>query len=175
MRKITTALLGAVVLATATALPAAAAGSGNTTANFDLTGGTLDISVPAGPVTLATGAVTSSTLSGQLGSVTVTDNRSVDPASWTASVSATPFQNGTHTLAASYDTGVVTSTGIPISQWTITTPLTLSTTPQNPVVLNPTWPGGGDNTATWNPTITATIPAGAISGTYSSVVTHSVI
>ncbi len=122
-------------------------------------GNACDISVPTSPVTLATGPLTAPSLSGQLGAVTVTDNHSADPAAWTASVSATPFQNGTHTLpAASYDTGVVTSTGIPISQWTITTPLTLSTTPQNPVVLNPTWPGGGNNTATWNPTITVAIP-----------------
>ncbi len=175
MRRVIPALVGAVFLAAVTALPAVAAQTGDTTATFQLTSGTLDITVPTGTVALATGAVSAPSLSGQLGAVTVTDLRSADPASWTASVSATPFQNGTHTLAASYDTGVVTSTIIPISEFTITTPLTLSTTPQNPVVLNPTWPGGGDNTATWNPTITATIPPTATAGTYTSVVTHSVI
>ena len=32
----------------------------------------------------------------------------------------------------------------------------------------------GDNTATWNPSIAVTIPAGAVAGTYSATITHSV-
>jgi hypothetical protein len=100
------------VLVAATALPAGAAGTGSTTAVIELVGGTLDISVPAGPVALASGAVTDTPVSGQLGTVTVTDTRAADPASWTASVSATPFRNGSHSLGAeTYNTGVVTSTG----------------------------------------------------------------
>jgi hypothetical protein len=125
------AIAGAAVLAAATALPAVAAGTGSTTAVIQLAGGTLDISVPVGPVALASGAVTDTSVSGQLGTVTVTDTRAADPASWTASVSATPFQSGSHSLGAeTYDTGVVSSTGIPISQFTITSPVTLSTTPR---------------------------------------------
>ncbi|ONH33101.1 hypothetical protein BL253_02715 [Pseudofrankia asymbiotica] len=157
------------------ALPASAAGFGDTTVTLELTGATLDISVPTGPVSLGVKAVTDSSASGPLGLVTVTDNRSADPAAWAASVSATPFQSGAHVLSASYDTGVVTSTGIPISQWTINTPVTLTPNPQQIVTLNPTWPGGGNNSAAWNPTITVAIPPNAIAGTYSSVVTHSVI
>ncbi|OHV34344.1 hypothetical protein BCD49_23590 [Pseudofrankia sp. EUN1h] len=157
------------------ALPASAAGSGDTAVTLELTGGTLDITVPTLPVSLGIKPVTDSSASGPLGPVTVTDNRSADPAAWAASVSATPLQNGTHVLSASYDTGVVSSTGIPISQWTINTPVTLTPNPQQIVTLNPTWPGGGNNTATWDPTITATIPPNATAGTYSSVVTHSVI
>jgi hypothetical protein len=165
---------GAAVLVAATALPAGAAGTGDTTAVIQLSGGTLDISVPAGPVALASGAVTETSVSGQLGTVTVTDTRAADPASWTASVSATPFQNGSHSLGTeTYDTGVVTSTGIPISQFTITSPVTLSTTPQAVVALNPT--SSGNNSASWNPTITVAIPAGTIAGAYSAVITHSVI
>lgn len=156
------------------ALPAAAVQTGDTTTLITLGGGTLDITVPAGPVQLGSGAVTQASISGQLGSVTVTDLRAADPAAWTASVSATSFTNGSHSLGAeSYDTGVVASTGIPISQWTITTPVTLSTTPQGIVTLNPT--SSGNNTATWNPNLTVTIPAATTAGTYTSVVTHSVI
>jgi hypothetical protein len=137
-RLIPAAVAAGALLVIATALPAAAAPTAGTPAVIELTGGTLDISVPAGPVALASGAVTDTTVSGQLGAVTVTDSRAADPAAWTASVSATPFQDGSHVLgAASYDTGVVTSTGIAISQFTITTPLTLSTTPQSTVALNP--------------------------------------
>jgi hypothetical protein len=174
MRKIIMILAGSAFLVGATALPAFAAGTGNTTAVIELAGGTLDISVPPGPVALASGAVTDTSVSGQLGEVVVTDTRAADPAAWTASVSATPFQNGSHSLGAeTYNTGVVTSTGIPISQWTITSPLTLSTTPQATVTLNPT--SSGNNTASWDPTITVAIPANSIAGAYTAVITHSVI
>lgn len=172
--KVLPVLAGAVLIVAATATPAFASGTGDTTAVIQLGGGTLDISVPAGPVALASGAVTAPSVSGQLGLVTVTDTRAADPASWTASVSATPFQNGVHALgAASYDTGVVTTTGIAASQFTITSPVTLSATPQDVVTLNPT--SSGNNTASWNPTITVAIPAAAIAGAYTSVITHSVI
>jgi hypothetical protein len=164
-----------VILAAAMALPASAAGFGDTTVTLQLTGATLDITVPIGPVSLGVKSVTDSSASGPLGPVTVTDNRSADPAAWAASVSATPLQSGTHVLGASYDTGVVTSTGIPISQWTINTPVTLTSAPQQIVTLNPTWLGGGNNSATWDPTITVAIPPNATAGTYTSVVTHSVI
>lgn len=32
----------------------------------------------------------------------------------------------------------------------------------------------GNNTATWNPTLTVTIPAATVAGTYTGTVTHSV-
>ena len=32
----------------------------------------------------------------------------------------------------------------------------------------------GVNTATWNPSIAVTIPAGAVAGTYNATITHSV-
>jgi hypothetical protein len=32
----------------------------------------------------------------------------------------------------------------------------------------------GDNTSTWNPTITVTLPADAVAGVYSGTITHSV-
>lgn len=174
MRKVLPVLAGAALVIAVTGAPAVAAGTGNTTAVVELTGGTLDISVPVGPVALGSAAVTDPSVSGQLGTVTVTDSRAADPASWTASVSATSFQDGSHSLgAATYDTGVVTSTGIPISQFTITSPVTLSTTPQAIVALNPT--SSGNNTASWNPTITVAIPADSVAGAYTSVITHSVI
>jgi hypothetical protein len=172
--KVLPVLAGAALILATTATPAFAAGTGNTTAIIQLAGGTLDISVPPGPVALGSGAVTAPSVSGQLGTVTVTDTRAADPASWSASVSATPFQNGVHSLGAeSYDTGVVSSTGIPISQFTITSPVTLSTTPQDVVTLNPT--SSGNNSASWDPNITVTIPAGAVAGAYTAVITHSVI
>jgi hypothetical protein len=176
VHKITLAVLtgAAALIAIAPALPAGASIAGDTPAVIELSGGSLNITVPTGPVALASGAVTDTSESGQLGTVTVTDSRAADPASWTASVSATPFQSGSHSLGAeTYETGVVSSTGIPISQFTIASPLTLSTTPQSPVKLNPTF--SGNNTATWNPTITVAVPAGSVAGAYTAVITHSVI
>jgi hypothetical protein len=41
------------------------------------------------------------------------------------------------------------------------------------VALNPT--SSGNNSASWNPTITVAIPAGTVAGAYSAVITHSVI
>jgi hypothetical protein len=152
MRKLIPAALAgaAVLLVAAPALPAVAAG---TPAIIELSGGSLSISVLA---------------------VTVTDTRAADPASWTASVSATPFQDGSHSLGAeTCETGVVSPTGIPISQFTITSPLTLSGSPQATVALNPTF--SGDNTATWDPTITVAVPAGSVAEAYTAVITHSVI
>jgi hypothetical protein len=164
----------AATLVITTAAPALADTTGNTTATVTLTStGVLSISVP-GTFALG-GAVTATTLNGQLGPVQVTDERSADPTEWTASVSATPFTNGTHTLgAATYDPGVVTTTGIPASQIT-TQVVTLSTSTQTVVTLDGGTGFSGNNTAVWNPTVTVVIPVGSVTGTYTSTITHSVV
>ena len=117
-----------------------------------------------------------SNLSGDLGTVQVTDNRGFG-AGWTATVSSTGFATGTGTPAdtipvsnASYNitaltqaTGPATFTPVPVTQ--------LSTAPR-PVVsaTNVT----GNTTATWNPIITVTVPPSAIVGLYTATITHSV-
>src|SRR5580658_450699 len=78
------------------AAPAAGPGSSEgTVVTFEVTTtGALGITVPTGPVDLGTGAVGTTIGSvGNLGAVTVTDNRGVDPASWTATVASTDFVN----------------------------------------------------------------------------------
>jgi hypothetical protein len=81
------------------------------------------------------------------------------------------FANGPHTIPAtdaSYTVGVVTTTG------TITatpTDIELSNSPQ--IVLTGS-AGVGDNTATWDPTVTVAVPPTAVGGTYNGTLTQSV-
>ena len=137
-------------------------------------GGALTITAPDSS-NLGTASV-GSNLSGDLGTVQVTDNRGFG-AGWTATVSSSSFATSTGTPAdtipvsnASYNitalsqaTGPATFTPVPVTQ--------LSTAPQ-PVVsaTNVT----GNTTATWNPLITVTVPPTAIVGLYTATITHSV-
>jgi hypothetical protein len=96
-------------------------------------------------------------------------------ASWTVTASSTNFTTGTGTPAetipagdASYAPGTVTTTG------TITTTasdITLSNSPQTVVVGSS---GSGDNSASWDPTVSVAVPAAAVNGTYTATLTHSV-
>ena len=156
------------------AQPASAAGSGDTPVTIQVTSGTLDITVPAGPVSLGTVAASSSaqTVSGQLGNVEVIDSRG-GTTGWTATASAVDF-TGPSSISvsapgsSSYTTPAATVTG------------TANVTPSNLTALYPPAPVqtatgvAGINTATWDPTISVTLPADTEAGTYSSTVTHSV-
>jgi hypothetical protein len=173
------ALTPGVASAATTAGPAALAHSStargsdpNTTVTFTVTNGVLQMTAPAN-VNLG-GAAPGGTISGLLGPVTVTDNRALLSASWTASASATNWTTGTGTPAetippgdVNYDPGTVTSTG------TITTseaPITLSTASQTIVTGTA---GVGDNTASWNPTLTVSVPPAAVAGLYTGTLTQS--
>jgi len=119
---------GALILATAlpaaaaTSAPAAsAAGPGSSEGSLVTftvtTTGTLGVTVPTGPVNLGSGAVGTTIGSiGNLGAVTVTDNRALNPASWTATVYSTNFVNSVTPLDvipvtdATYLTGPVGAT-----------------------------------------------------------------
>ncbi|MFI6823559.1 hypothetical protein ACIBJE_21845 [Micromonospora sp. NPDC050187] len=140
----------------------------------------LDITVPE---SVHIGATTAGgTISGSLGTVVVEDHRgSLNPNTWTATVSATVFVAGAggsgRAIAASqvaYWSGpLVRSTGggtlVP-GQPTAAQAVTLGATR---VAFQKT-AGNGNNTATWNPTIRINVPATAVAGTYSATVTHSV-
>ena len=125
--------------------------------------------------TLATGTGNPGTsISGLVGPDVVTDTRAALAATWSVTASSTNFTTGggttpetipvgdaTYTPGTIFTTGTVTATG---------TPITLSGT-ATPVV---TGTGVGNNTATWNPTETVAIPAAAVGGGYTSILTHSV-
>ncbi|MDT4893023.1 MAG: hypothetical protein QOE97_2058, partial [Pseudonocardiales bacterium] len=149
--------------------PASAAPSGTTAATFAVTGGTLDIAVPA---SVNLGSVTASSaaqgLTGvPLGAVTVTDGRGVS-SGWVATASATDF------------TGPQTLAGATVYRPTLASATNATVTPAADQTLAPTAAtvqtatlAVGVNSATWNPTLTVTIPANALAGTYSSTITQS--
>jgi hypothetical protein len=130
-----------------------------------------------GPTAKDLGAgVTGGTLTAGLGAVTATDNRAALGAGWTASASLSQsFVNQDIPGAPEIDT-VTYSPG-------------LATATTGQAAFAPGLPGAltstgmtaysavtsvGNNSATWNPTITVTIPPQAIAGDYSGIITHSV-
>jgi hypothetical protein len=157
----------------ASSADAAGGADPDTTVTFAVTTGALSMSAPVS-VDLGSGAP-GTTISGALGPVTVTDDRALLSASWTTTASSSDWTMGsatpTETIAAAdvgYDPGSITTTG------TITatgTPITLSGT-ATPVVTGTA--GVGDNTATWDPTISVAVPASAVGGTYTGTLTQSV-
>lgn len=175
-------IVGAAALSAATALvvPARAATSGDTTTTFTLTAGSLAITTPASKDlgTVATG----SGLSGaQLGNVSVTDGRGALLGTWTASVSSTDFTTGgataNETIAkadADYWSGAATaSTGTGVftpGQLTALLKVTLGASRTAFAAASVV----GNNSVTWNPTVIMNAPAGAVAGTYTGTITHSV-
>ena len=141
------------------------------------TGGTLAITVPAGPVDLGTFAHAASvhTISGSLGPVNVDDTRGASAVTgWVVSVSATDFTSPSGpSIAASsigYSAGSITQIR-GTATYTDSSPGDLSVA--SPAVSAT---ASGDNaSATWNPTIFVIVPAGAVAGVYTSSITHSVV
>jgi hypothetical protein len=190
------AACGALIIASA--LPAAAATSvraetaapaAATPVTFSVTTtGVLAITAPTGTVDLGSGTAHNAGASigtaGNFGSVTVADDRGLNPADWTATVSSTDFTNSVTpadiipATAATYIAGAITAD-------------TASTLPLSPGITDNTLPAGigltdaaqpvvteigadGDNAATWDPEIAVLLPVGAVVGIYDGTVTHSV-
>jgi hypothetical protein len=168
------------VASAATAAPAALAHSSNlgaadpdTTVTFTVTSGALTMTAPT-TADLGSGAP-GTTISGPVGTVTVTDDRALLAAAWTTVASASDWTTGGATPAetipatdVSYDPGAIATTG------TITatgTPITLTGAAQ-PVVTGTA--GVGNNTATWDPTLSVAVPASAVAATYTGTLTQSV-
>ncbi len=178
MRKSSLFLLSAAAAAAAllgTALPANAA-TGDTTVTLNLTGGAVNITVPA-TATLS-GAIGTTPISNSLGEVTVTDTTGIKAPSWVANVSTSNFNaptgSGLPAIPVAnihYSPGTVTrvnNTGT-ATDVNFTAELT-------PVPTVTATGGSGINSATWNPTLTVDIPATAVAGTnYTATITHSTV
>jgi hypothetical protein len=148
---------------------------GDTSATVTVTGGSLSITVPtaAGSLGSAVNKVAGTTISGSLGEVQVNDARSAAAGSgWVASVISTAFTPTTGaTIAASlvgYTAGPITKVGT--ATFSANDPVALTGVTAAVTATGIT----GDNSATWNPTITVTVPGGTLAGTYSGTITHSV-
>jgi hypothetical protein len=172
MRKLLLFASTIVLLGVGAAMPAGAAVTGGTQATFTLTAGALSITVPTGPVSLGSepALTTSSTISGQLGVVTVTDQRGGDT-TWTTSVISGAFTPGTGPADPasnlSYDAGTITDSANVVSTSVPETNLA-----GEQIVVTGT--STGISTASWNPTITVIVPANFAPAVYSATVTHSV-
>ncbi len=161
-------VVSASTVALLTATPAMAA-AGDTTTTFALAGGGLSVAVQPNAA-LTNGSTGATSISGQLGNVTVTDVRGTT-AAWNVSATSTTFTTGSGptSSAVSYSTGVVTTTGVSA---VVAKTTALSTTPA--VVATPT-AIVGNNTASWNPTLTVTMPSNALTGDYTGTINTSVI
>src|SRR5580704_11519900 len=125
MRRFLFLATAVAVLTAAASLPAAAA----TPATFTLTAGALSISAPTAAVSLGSqvASPTSSTISGPLGVVTVTDQRG-GATTWTASVISTAFTppagpadpavNVSYGAGTITDSATVVATAVPESDLT---------------------------------------------------------
>lgn len=169
-------LAGVALALSLVAAPAAAAPTGDTETTFDVLAGTLDIVVPA-TATIGTGGQPGTTISGQLGSVTVDDTRAADDASWVTTVTSTDFTTGGGSTAETVTAADVDYASGPATATTGNGTFTPTTTPA-PIGTGTTAfthsGGTGNNSATWNPTLDVHVPLANVAGTYTGTVTHSV-
>ncbi|WP_430500911.1 hypothetical protein ACQRWP_04345 [Micromonospora trifolii] len=178
-RKILAGVAG-VAAVVALAGPAAADTTGSTivTLTVDAAGG-LSITVPA-TANLGHG-VEGSTISGQLGPVTVLDQRGSLTPNWTAEVVSTDFVTGGGTAGERIPAiNVLYWSGPPTATAGGGTFTPGQPTAAQQVIINVprtamSHTGGtGNNFATWNPTLVVNVPEGTVEGVYTGTVTHSV-
>ena len=161
--------VGAVVLSVVGVLPASAA-AGDTSTTFAVAAGTLSLTVqPSAALTSAASGAGS--VSGSLGSVSVSDSRG-NKSTWSANATSTTFTDSTGSstsTSVTYTAGAMTTTGTTtIAAGTATTLTSVAAKVAGPTAVT------GNNTATWNPTLSVALPSNALAGNYSGVVNTSV-
>jgi hypothetical protein len=160
---------------TASAAGAAGASTGPTAVTFTVVTGTLSITTPDA-ANFGTTTVGASSVSGSLGTVTVSDSRSGTARGWTATVSSTDFITGSGTgnqdipaANVSYSPGLATaSSGI------VTVLAGLGGALGSAKTAFTASLESGSTSVSWNPTVTVTLPATIVAGTYTGTITHSV-
>jgi hypothetical protein len=132
--------------------------------------GILSVSVQP-TATLPAATAGSATLRGQLGTVLVTDTRTPST-TWSASSTSTTFVGSTGSVSTgvTYNAGAFALTGGPI---TMAPALTVSLRDTAAVVVRAT-SVSGKNTASWNPTLTVSLPSDALAGVYTGTINTSV-
>ena len=166
--------LALALLPLALAVPALADG-GATTASIVVLGGSLVITMPEQVLTLthAVSRIEAVTLSGRLGAVEVSDARGAAAgSSWVVNVSSTAF---TVPAGPSIGAAAVAYQAGPVTQYGTVTLTALDPSGLAAAAVALTATGiAGHNSATWNPTITVTLPGGAPAADYTGTITHSV-
>ncbi len=144
----------------------------DTTTTFSLTAGGLSVSAPSSAA-LSSAATGSTTLSGSLGTVQVTDARG-GTAGWSASATSSSFTGtGLSVIANSavdYSTGLATTSGTVVATSGAATPTAMG----SPVTAFTGTVVEGNNTVSWAPTLRVNLPSNALAGNYSGTITHSV-
>ncbi|MFC4536496.1 ice-binding family protein [Sphaerisporangium dianthi] len=137
--------------------------------------GALFISVPSN-ADLGSATAGAATVSAHLGDVTVTDTRDTPVATWTTTVSSTDFTTGGATPPETISKGSIGYSPGPATSTTGDATFTPAATGSlsSPRTAFSASDGTGDNSATWNPTITVTLPTDVVAGTYTATITHSV-
>lgn len=163
-------VLGTAVLAlvAGAALPASADG---TTTTFSLTGGSLALSVQGtAALTNEASGVAANTITGTLCAVSVTAARG-GTAGWVTSAVSSTFTGTGLSVSdgVAYTNGRVTETGTntvaAVTGQSIATSAGVATATAV----------SGNNTASWNPTLDVSMPAGARTGAYTGTVTTSIV
>lgn len=169
LRTLLLILSTAGALVVGAALPASAA---DTATTFSLTGGELTLSVGASAaLTSEASGVAANVITGTLGEVAVTDARG-GTAGWVASAASTTFTGTGLSVSSSiaYTNGTVTETGT--NTVGAVTSAALTTTAAAVATATGV---SGNNTASWNPTLDVSMPAGALAGAYAGTVTTSLV
>lgn len=141
---------------------------------FIVTAGDLAIAAPTNVPLSSVVLGTDTVASGQIGTVTITDARGDNLATWSATVATTEFVNGASTIPANqvnYNSNEVT---VPAGEITPNTPIDDNFASAGTPLDLFSFAGAGGNTASWNPELTVSVPATAVAGTYTATVTHSV-
>lgn len=162
------------------ALAAPQASAEDTATTFTLTDAGISVSVPANATLSAGTSIGSTTLSAQLGTVEVSDNRGGLLVGWTASVTSSAFttaaeatNNSIANSNVTYTSGVPTVDGIAVVTGSGGTGLVPVTLGSSQTAMSATGVTGAAS-ASWNPTVAVTVPNDVVAGTYTGTITHSV-
>lgn len=183
MRRSKSLLVALTIAGTAALALVPAAANASTSVTFTVSSGTLSIAEPSAQANLgsATATALGTTVSGALGSTTVTDNRG-SLAGWTVTMTGSDFSDGAtptpDTIAANQAVAWVSSVPTPTSgvavvsttYLTAATGLTLTTSGQTFMTATTT----GSNVVSYNPNLQVTIPSTAVAGTYTGTITQTV-
>jgi hypothetical protein len=189
--RMTATLAAAAALLVGAGGLAVAQNSDDTTFTLNLQAGTLSISVANATNTLTPDPVApGATATGSFGSTVVTDERAAAGAgaAWTATVgfpqgADCPRDPTTCSFINSATTpATIPNTAVSYISGTATTTGTGTFTAGGTFVLNPSGTayshgtdGGGNNTATWTPTLSVVVPADATDASpYTAIIRHSV-
>jgi len=164
-------------LALSAAIAAPAARAAETTATFTVTGGSLAISAPAAKSLSSGVAIGTASVSASLGTVQVSDLRSVIGGQWTATVASDDFETDDGGAGEVIDNSNVTyTTGLATlaSGAAVVVPAALPLTLDSARTAATATAVLGNSVVTWNPTVAVAVPDNVAAGVYTGTLTHSV-